>query len=67
MIAQSSSPLTHLSRTMDGLATREEAKEAVDSIAAMEKILSGSEWPMKPGSKSESLSEALHFWNVLAG
>ena len=49
--AQSASPLTHLSRTMEGLATREDAKEAVDSIAAMEEILSGSKWPVKPGVK----------------
>ena len=36
---------------MEGLATREDAKEAVDSIAAMEEILSGSKWPVKPGVK----------------
>ena len=56
--------LTHLSSTMEGLATREDAKEAVESIAATG-IWVGVAG--EPGSKSESLSALRKIWNVLAG
>ena len=55
---------THLSRTMEGLAKRDDAKEAVESIAATG-IWVGVAG--EPGSKSESLSALRKIWNVLAG
>ena len=59
---------SHLSRTMEGLATRDDAKEAVDSIVATE---------IRVGTAEENRGQSLKlkvctsefgcFWNVLAG
>ena len=49
---------------MEGLDTRDDAKEAVESIAGTG-IWVGVAG--EPGSKSESLSALRKIWNVLAG
>ena len=54
-MSKTSRALTHLSRTMEGLATRDEAKEAVESIAVATEMRSGSEWPQNRTGEGQSL------------